>query len=133
MTDLREKLEGLAERCEAATGPDRELDAEIGRSVGASPKRKNIHKRGHYIDGQPVLSRIKDVYPPYTASLDAAMSLVPEGADYRISRVQVREGVRAIVWGERNAGYDADAATPALALTAACLRARAIASSGDSR
>ena len=74
----------LAERCEKAARPDRELDAAIAAAVHL--------KQLTYSSPE----WIKD--PEFTASLDAAMSLV------------LRDG---------------QAATPALALCAAALRARA--------
>jgi hypothetical protein len=78
----------LAERCEAATGPDRELDVELavvaglirdpeferGYFYGAGNNCDYVLERGDYDHGNnaPEL-------PSYTASLDAAMMLVPEG------------------------------------------------------
>ena len=49
----------LAERCEAATGPDCVLDAMIDMALNLTPNEAES--------------------PPLTASLDAAMTLVPEG------------------------------------------------------
>jgi hypothetical protein len=58
MTDpLPERLLELAERVEAATGPNFQLEQEIGAAV--FPKRT-------------------DPYPPYTASIDAAMTLAED-------------------------------------------------------
>jgi hypothetical protein len=70
----------------------------------------------------------------YTSSLDAAMTLVPEGWTYRLSSPPYRKGHAADLWPPIQPGDGpfvkrADAATPALALTAACLRARAAAES----
>lgn len=129
----------LAEMVEQATGPDRDLDAEIAvavlgghidwrQSVGTMesyPVRQfasSAHVAGHGCD--PVLT--------YTASLDAAMTLVPNGVDASSERFRLEEyttngvlaeHVRASAWvpGAKRAF----AATPALALTAAALRARA--------
>ena len=53
----------LAERCENATGPDRELDCDIHAKLVGAPHRHQI----------------PSTWPLYTASLDAAMQLVPEG------------------------------------------------------
>jgi hypothetical protein len=53
----------LVERCEKATGPDLTLDAAIEKVVGAE----------HYT------TALLSVTLCYTASLDAAMTLVPEG------------------------------------------------------
>lgn len=99
----------LAERCEAATGPDRDLSIEITDALDPSDRVRG--------------------YPDYTASVDAALSLVPEGYDALDLKFGPRGADepkwRAIVWmPSRNVGWDADAATPALALCAAALRAR---------
>jgi hypothetical protein len=58
----------LAERCEQATGPDRRLDSGIWYAV--------VERL------DPGVRRDRDMvgrWPSYTASLDAAMTLVPEG------------------------------------------------------
>ena len=74
-------LIALAERVERAEGPDRELDAEIAplkglRRVdeGQPLGRVWYDHRGH---GVPL--------PAFTASLDAAMTLVPEGWSMRFA------------------------------------------------
>lgn len=72
MTDLSE----LLERVKAATGPDRDLDAAIGKALGAEFKARNVHRRGHYIGGKPVLLRVAEDYPRFTASVDATLALV---------------------------------------------------------
>lgn len=106
MSADRETLMGLAERCEQAAGPDRELDRESCLAA----------RNGRWISPTAV--------PAYTASLDAAMSLVPEGWRWCVD-VSARGDHTAFV--ENRAGNWATpyclAATPALALTAASLRA----------
>jgi hypothetical protein len=102
----------LAERCEQATGPSFALDAAIWCAINDVPfieRRVRDFERGQT--------------PRYTASLDAAMTLAPDGADYAIERVN----------GEHWASFDADGermppvrgATRELATCAAALRARA--------
>lgn len=79
----------LAARVEALSGPDREVDvlieiacgpdsAKITRIMEGSPLN-TIHEIARAADreGQAVFFRV----PAYTASLDAAMTLVPEGWD----------------------------------------------------
>jgi hypothetical protein len=106
----------LAERCEKATGPDRELSKQIHAVVEG--------RTYHHLE---TASYRNPPAPHFTASLDAAMTLVPEGASRFIF---VRVGGR---WGcyiddERGIiGSCDDAATAALALCAAALRARATA------
>jgi len=99
-------MQSLSDRVAALSGPDREVDAEIMR----------------------VVKTAKFVAPCYTASLDHAMTLVPEGFDRwavtaRNSAVCARSDgveyqVRLLDW--------VFAATPALALCAAALRARGL-------
>ena len=117
LTDERAGLIALAERCEAAEGPDRKLDEAIERATG------NYTAFAHYTLGDDDF----DEYVPtrYSASIDAAMSLVPEGWNRSFTDDPDDLGcVIGELWTrKRNAvGH---AATPALALTAACLRARA--------
>jgi hypothetical protein len=104
----------LAKHCEAATGPDRSIDGLIAHAIGCSMPDDPA--------GWP---------PRYTASLDAALTLVPANHDIKITqasgpgrrdwsaRCQERDD-----WGSKP-NYGANALGPALALTAAALRARA--------
>ena len=104
----------LAERCEKAEGPDRALDYDIAHSV----------TRAHLETGKA---------PAYTASIDAALTLVPEGWDWSAQTSCLKGLSRASCdltqlapfkpedWTVRTAR----ATTPALALCAAALRARA--------
>lgn len=83
---MKEELLKLAERCEQATGPDRELDALIFAAL--NPTRlpaKNIPNT--FVDGERFVGTVYITkhtrsVPRYTASLDAAMTLVPEGLDW---------------------------------------------------
>lgn len=111
MTTDTETLLALAERCEQATGPDYELDYLVGKIAG--------------FDFQEELGgRIRLSGPHYTASIDAAMSLVPEGFSLCIL---AGEGslATASLCRDDTIVVDSEAAAPALALTAACLRALA--------
>lgn len=75
MTD-KEKLIELAARCEAAEGPDRELDKAISRAVNGG----RLPTEPVAFSGRGVVSVVATIIPPnFTASLDAAMTLVPEG------------------------------------------------------
>lgn len=142
MTDLME----LASRVEAGEGPDRELDADIQDAVrlggykadrdGCSGNLCGTMTRmaadGDGVEWKPL--------PAFTASLDAAMSLVSEGwriwtADFSIEGrfVWMLCGPK-LTWitledGSREGGDDwyqsGVASSPALALTAAALHARA--------
>lgn len=121
----------LAERIEALEGPCRSIDREIAIASGqyveaphrdslANAETPNQHHYG---------------WPHYTASLDAAMTLVPEGERRFIEQKTFKSGAE----GEPERSYarmsvmtdplqewsgKAHAATPALALCAAALRAQ---------
>lgn len=125
-------LEALAVRCEQATGPVVVLDDAIAKLI-------------HELDG-----RMWSGLRPYTASLDAAMSLVPEGWRWVMreacpdelnpteqgffARLETHD-YKTVTWG-RGSDWITDhiagrevfcwAATPALALCAAALRACAV-------
>lgn len=120
----------LADACEKATGPDRELDAAIALKLGIVRERDGSLFYGHRDHSVLVLER--DYYDHegnapellhYTASIDAAMTLIPDGAFWAITMLgEERGGFHAccqldgpMVWHE--------AATPALAICAAALRA----------
>lgn len=155
MTDLME----LASRVEAGEGPDRELDAAIGVAVAGyflgEPRYPGAERRYGYVDKEgcrvePGNGAADRLIPPYTASLDAAMTLVPEG--WAIDKISMwpasPEGAsnatepqssvsmvgtslerygRRMVWGYsgKEGRAEATSSTPARALTAAALRARA--------
>lgn len=126
----------LAERCERAEGPDRELDCLIGVAIGRffTQPNKGWPDRPDYCEHRRDDTTcfpgngFDQLVPRYTASLDAAMTLVPEG--YRFS-VDNAFGDGGAVCGAvvNNAVFAknakiGDAATPALALAAAACRAR---------
>lgn len=74
----KETLLRLAERVEAATGPDRELDVAIVYALHPDIGRYE----GQCIGDPPIFWHDpyrKQPCPKFTASLDAAMGLVPEG------------------------------------------------------
>jgi len=118
----REALLALAERVEKLIGPDREVDAEIADAV-------------HWDD--PITFSDDARLLPYTASLDAAMTLVPEGWNWMAgnrnqptARAYVNNGELHFTGAAARKNpaqqwHEVVAATPALALTAAALRARA--------
>ena len=131
MTDLRE----LAERCEAATGPDRELDLRIEAAI--NPEYAGLDE-----EHARFLTRYGG-HPSYTASLDAAMTLVPYDLDQQICKgpMFALAANAACPWGVSLIGpardvdgefgpeidydsFDANAATAPLAICAAALRAR---------
>jgi len=145
MTD-RSKLLALAEAVEKLSGPDRRLDCLIENELGLA---RFVEDRPAPFGGGWLDKRVDP--KPYTASLDSAMTLVPEG--WAIDRISMwpatPEGAdnvtaaqssvsmvgtsierfgKRMVWGHggsKDGKAEAKATTPALALTAACLRAQA--------
>jgi hypothetical protein len=127
-------LLALAERCEAAMGPDRELDVAIGltgkfyiaepRYPGAEPMIGYIDEDGSRVE--PGNGSQDRLVPRYTASLDAAMTLVPKRHNFSLDRIGGECGaVVNYTPFTKSASVSNRCATPALALTAACLKARA--------
>lgn len=124
----------LASRVESATGADRELDALIEVAIGAWPNTFEAEQSGTDEDEWSVVEREPggrkvDRFRPerFTASLDAALTLLlpaqrlrgfGEGKSGRwAADIACRDTRRGLAIGQ--------GATPALALTAAALRARA--------
>ena len=100
----QQELLALAARCEAASGADRNLTIAVSDACDMETPH-----------GDPL------------TSLDAAMTLVPEGWDW-CAETFGEDGAHGKVW--RHGWHDdtvihSNAATPALALTAASLRALA--------
>lgn len=123
----------LAERVEAAEVGSDDLDRDIMRALGFSyrverrsigltyGKAWDMHLFREWVRGEEVVR--ESCVPRYTASIDAAMTLVPEGHDWLFNT----RGVYSHVWEPKEVGdgyWQARAATPALALCAAALRAQ---------
>ncbi|MBS87183.1 MAG: hypothetical protein CL858_29550 [Cupriavidus sp.] len=115
----------LAERVEALEGADREVDAAITAARGY---KIILDDGGLSFFYNPRVRMGRETVPAFTASLDAAMTLVPEG--WWVQHVgHCRSGWRCRV--ETNGppsisiptGAMPVSETPALALTAAALRA----------
>lgn len=125
----------LIRALEAATGPSRELDVEIERLLGGLPKvtgpkdpwgwhvergQAGEFWRGEGADGREIK---RFSVKRYTASIDAALTLVPEGCEW--SRHRGANGRMTMqVDGLGVVGQHGQAATPAIALAIAALRAR---------
>jgi hypothetical protein len=133
MTD-RAILLALAERCEQAAGPDASLDFAIALAAGYRFEKAKFEKRKWWRDPKGVrCSALATDGPPprFTASLDAAVTLVPEGWGWAVSTTGAgppcayghppAKGL-AVSWID-----DTPAATSALAICAFALRARATA------
>lgn len=125
MTD-KQTLLALAASCEAAAGADIQLDADIRDALNL-PSDYSVEWRGWGYDeaGNPIE---KPKAFPYTASLDAAMTLVPEGCDWLLDNFDGECGKPSAWVHKRGSAEEITSitgATPALALCAASLRARA--------
>ena len=103
---MKDELSKLAERVESLTGPDRGVDRAIWYALQDQ------------MSGDPVHG------PRFTADLDAAMSLVPEGWDFAVA-TERGCAIAGLIRRGNHKSATSEAATPALALTAAALRARA--------
>lgn len=106
---MPENYEELARRCEEATGADRGIDAEIASLMHSS---QGWHAADCLVD--------------FTASTDAAITLVPLQMQFGVGRDNLIPGPEGWAWvsGDDDTSI-VKAATPALALCAASLRARA--------
>lgn len=132
----RETPLALADRVEALSGPCRETDALIHLACRPFPERAYGQKNGLRPKGSPELSRVDFLKqghaPPYTASIDSAMSLV--GSDTWVEIKGPRKYLNIPtpvpnVWSANVSRWNHEGqatgwgATPALALTSASLRA----------
>jgi hypothetical protein len=152
-TDKRvtqDALLALADRCEAASGPDTELDAEIALAAqelpySIPPKQAATKRLVTDCDGtirilweavEPRLtSYVAFNYNPllFTASIDAALTLVPEGHIVALTNCGVNDPTSpdlgratAVIGASSDIGTEpVEAATLALAICAAALRAKA--------
>lgn len=97
----------LIERLEKATEPEWELDAAIARL-------DDIREAfGDCAD---------DEVPPYTSSIDAALTLVPEGCKWLVQDLGI--GFEACTYPRKGVPCAAKGAAPAIALCIAALKAR---------
>lgn len=136
-------MDELIARLEAASGPDSAADKAIARFMVATAgwiEHPWSGFRGMFFTNErdEDQCRLGEEAPRFTSSLDAALSLVPEG--YAIERLGIWPGHPATVtvlatykgqdgmyWHDlgKNGRFEAEAATPALALVIASLKARA--------
>lgn len=106
------KLTRWIGRLEQLEGPDRDLDA-------------HIHYEVH--QGPPVFDancRVMDHVPAYTASIDAALLLVPNGLNYVLRSLQGNAEARVGGWKDEFRIKEGHHPLPAIALCLAALRAR---------
>jgi hypothetical protein len=131
----RDKLMALAERVEAAEGPSYALDCEIWDATYPGERQARFDKmcsEGPYRGrlGPADMDGYVQPLRAFTASIDAAMTLVPEGWGFKAEHNMGHGTTFTVGHVGANKMYDrpegwAKAATPALALAAAALRAKA--------
>ena len=115
----------LLAKLEAATGPSRELDAKIALAVGWR-ERNGMFGR-EWISPAGRMAEL----PPYTRSLDAAMTLVPEGCYWHVAAGKTRDSeplygamIQEAAFDGAELGAAENDVGPALALVIASIRAR---------
>jgi len=112
----------LIERLEALRGPDREVDGLIMQHI--NPERE-FHQFEDALGMRCLYdSAAWEMPKKYTASIDAAMTLVPEGFYPLIAKQSADRGQANMGQANNGLGFNGYAATPAIALCIASLRAR---------
>lgn len=132
---MSELLE-LAARCEAAVGPSKTLDVAIADALGL--KTLNGMGRAVYLHNSPKGSFAP---PRYSASLDAAMTLIEQGElcvrfgwNTNPDAKLLSGAVAAILYADFSGTVaEGEGKTPPLAICAAALRARASTTPENSR
>lgn len=125
-------LIALAERVERLTGPDRAMDCQIAVAVGWFAARKG--QKSSPIDYVDIREAGRENWPGYggdqlvphlTESLDAAMTLLPDGAEYQISTIYGQAEVDLPLNGEPTKTVRRKDGNVVLAFVECCLKARA--------
>lgn len=123
-------MKDLIERLEKAEGPDRELDYAIEAVMhpwlAEGSYRRLAGDNGWHSPTPPIKGGDKIASArDFTASLDAALTLVPEGRWWVLnSGVQSGAARAQVDAGTAWQSYEAHGATPAIATCIAALRAR---------
>lgn len=130
--DIEKKA--LIEKLAQAEGPSRELDAEIALAQGIVRERDGDCFYGHHYYSVMVLERgyydhegNAPELPRYTASIDAALTLVPDGwLPRHIEWVEwlSRSRVQACLLSAEGVVLARSATTPAIAFCIAALSAK---------
>jgi hypothetical protein len=148
-------MDELIARLEAATGPSRELDLEIAKSIGAAPQdadevkptyeypgndyttphwrnrvsaeMEHFNKTGELLEVTEHRVDETGSFPCYTSSIDAAMTLRPDGANCHGFDLTPEWAMG--YWSRNNVSgghwiFEAYGKTPAIALCIAALKAR---------
>lgn len=125
----------LAERCEQADGPDRGLEADIELATGNWGQEHYAAWHWHQGAGEAANPPLYEPVPPqpFTASVDATLTLAGDWT-MEVTLYPDSRG-SANGWHPRHVHMveTKRCATPALALLAACCRARGQAEPSDRR
>lgn len=120
-------LSELIAKLEEAEEGSRELDAEIFRLMGLTDLQERHCENWCRMDGRTDLTRDRYIQawaPPYTTSLDAALTLVREDCDWVINS----RGRYACVWESKESGgeghWESRGKPLPVALCIAALKAR---------
>lgn len=129
-------LLALADRVEKLTGPDRVVDALIADAIRWWPEGFNRidyfgRDRRRNDKASPLPEKID--CPQWSASLDAAMTLVPEGFKWRCGYSRhVPHNAEVVDYNNHKGTFIGESDfNRACAITAACLRARASTDKGE--
>jgi hypothetical protein len=126
MTPSPERARELAERCEAATGPDREIDAAICRTTKVCVEQPDGSWMRYLTDGY-----CHSMHPlNVTSSIDAALTLVPQDEFEEPWLWSIASGghttaTAEVINADSVETFNGKGRTDALAICAAALRARA--------
>jgi hypothetical protein len=125
-------LQSLIERVEKASGPCRELDADVFRSMGAPVPFQWFNKVAAltYDEKQKCWNapigdmQLRYEHPHYSASLDAVMALKQDGHTFALGDCNEDSLPWACVTSTFGTDYAATGATAILALLSSILKAR---------
>lgn len=121
----RGEMMRLAELCEAATGPDRELDARICITLGRSKSNVMVGENGWCINSDTNPNPYKS--PAYTASIDAALTLKPKAYNLSV----LLHDIAAELFERFRTDEEAKLKALPRVAAATCLKARALTDEGE--
>jgi hypothetical protein len=119
-------MRDLIERLEKAEGPDRALGDEVLFACGWGCEEAGFGPDTYLVWSTPDESdTFRDGDQPNpTSSIDAALTLVPEGHDWLVSMGVGEPALAAVALATSVRNSEAEAPSPAIALCIAALKAR---------
>jgi hypothetical protein len=89
-------MQDIIDKLKSATGPSRHIDADIAVSVDAAyyavSDSPGNHQNGHVVEVKDGKQFRMTIAPYYTASLDAAVKLIPDGLFWLAGMGRTRPG-----------------------------------------